>query len=123
MLDLDIFKPVEEIPYINDNMILKPEDNKVKEVVKGPNIKPFPLNNPPEVLCQKVILKVGDNITTDHIMPSGAKLLPFRSKYHIFLIIVFPELIRVLQKIAEKQGRFYCSWKNYGQGSVGNMRL
>jgi aconitate hydratase len=50
------------------------------EVVRGPNIKPFPVNvKLPEALEGKALIKVGDNITTDHIMPSNAKLLPYRS--------------------------------------------
>ena len=66
---------------INDNMILTPVNNYEEvEIIRGPNIKPFPLGKPlsPEVQG-KVLTKVGDNITTDHIMPSNAKLLPYRS--------------------------------------------
>ena len=69
--------------YINDNMVelpASPEEAKEFEVIYGPNIKPFPKSN---VLEDKIeapaILKVGDNITTDHIMPAGAKILPYRS--------------------------------------------
>jgi aconitate hydratase len=119
MLDLDIFKPVEEIPYINDNMILKPEDNKVKEAVKGPNIKPFPLNNPPEgTIAKKVILKVGDNITTDHIMPSGAKLLPFRSNIPYLSDYCFSGVDPSFAENCRKnKGGFIVAGENYGQGS------
>ena len=68
---------------INDNMIVEPatveEMNKV-EILRGPNIKPFPETYPlDDVLDCKCSLKVGDNITTDHIMPAGAKILPLRS--------------------------------------------
>jgi aconitate hydratase len=82
-MDLDL--SVEEIEHftINDNMIALPaseEDAKDVEIVRGPNIKPFPKTAPVEnVISAKTLLKVGDNITTDHIMPAGAKLLPYRS--------------------------------------------
>ena len=56
-----------------------PEGEEV-EVVRGPNIKPFPLNKELEnEIGGKILIKVEDNITTDHIMPSNAKLLPYRS--------------------------------------------
>ena len=66
---------------IDDNMIIAPaEDPASVEVIQGPNIKPFPINNPLNDMVEgKVLIKVEDNITTDHIMPSNAKLLPFRS--------------------------------------------
>ena len=68
---------------INDNMIVPPADEKDMdsiEVLRGPNIKPFPVSEPlAETIDAKCSLKVGDNITTDHIMPAGAKILPLRS--------------------------------------------
>ena len=66
---------------INDNMIVKPAENPAEvEVVRGPNIKPFPLGKALEAsYTGKVVLKTEDNITTDHILPAGAKLLPYRS--------------------------------------------
>ena len=68
---------------VNDNMIVPPvsaEDMDSVEVLRGPNIKPFPTSEAmPEEISAKVSLKVGDNITTDHIMPAGAKILPLRS--------------------------------------------
>ena len=68
---------------INDNMVVAPapesEMDKV-EILRGPNIKEFPTTDPlPETIAAKALLKVGDNITTDHIMPAGAKILPYRS--------------------------------------------
>ena len=68
---------------INDNMVVPPADEADMdsvEVLRGPNIKPFPQTSPLDdsIDCQ-VSLKVGDNITTDHIMPAGAKILPLRS--------------------------------------------
>ena len=68
---------------INDNMIVPPaaeEDMDSVEILRGPNIKPFPQTAPlPDSITAKVLLKVEDNITTDHIMPAGAKILPLRS--------------------------------------------
>ena len=66
---------------VNDNLIVSPAENAEEvEIVRGPNIKPFPKAEPlADNLDKKVLTKVGDNITTDHIMPSNAKLLPFRS--------------------------------------------
>ena len=70
---------------INDNMIVKPAENPAEvEVVRGPNIKPFPLGKALEAsYTGKVVLKTEDNITTDHILPAGAKLLPYLSLIHI----------------------------------------
>ena len=66
---------------VNDNLIVPPpQDGSNVEVVRGPNIAPFPVNVPlPEKVSGKVLIKLGDNITTDHIMPSNAYLLPYRS--------------------------------------------
>ncbi|NCC69416.1 MAG: 3-isopropylmalate dehydratase large subunit, partial [Clostridia bacterium] len=66
---------------IDDSMIIKPApDGEAVEVLRGPNIKPFPLGKPlPESYEGKILLKTGDNITTDHILPAGSKLLPYRS--------------------------------------------
>ena len=69
---------------INDNMIeppAGPEEAASIEVLRGPNIKPFPKTEPlPESITAKAVLKVGDNITTDHIMPAGSQdpALPFK---------------------------------------------
>ena len=67
---------------INDNMIVEPAPDYLSEtveVLRGPNIKPFPVSVPlPESITAKAVLKVGDNITTDHIMPSAAKIHPYR---------------------------------------------
>ena len=117
--------PVVEMPekfIINDNMIeppASPEDADSVEVLRGPNIKPFPETAPlPEEICAKAILKVGDNITTDHIMPAGAKILPYRSNIphlsqYCFAVCdeTFPERIK-----AEGKG-IIIGGSNYGQGS------
>lgn len=107
---------------INDNLIIPPateaEMDSV-EVVRGPNIKPFPVANPlPESITAKAVLKVGDNITTDHIMPAGAKILPYRSNIpHLsqFCFAVcdpgFPERCKA------EGGGIVIGGSNYGQGS------
>lgn len=117
--------PTVEMPEhftINDNMIeppASPEKAASIEVLRGPNIKPFPKTEPlPESITAKAVLKVGDNITTDHIMPAGAKILPYRSNIpHLsqFCFGVcdesFPERIK-----AEGKG-IIIGGANYGQGS------
>lgn len=117
--------PTVEMPEhftINDNMIeppASPEEAASIEVLRGPNIKPFPITEPlPESITAKAVLKVGDNITTDHIMPAGAKILPYRSNIpHLsqFCFGVcdesFPERIK-----AEGKG-IIIGGANYGQGS------
>lgn len=115
----EIFAEVEEISYVNDNMILKPEDNKPEGIIKGPNIKPFPLNTPlQDSLTKKVVLKVGDNITTDHIMPSGAKLLPYRSNIPYLSEYCFSGVDPDFPKnCRENDGGFIVAGENYGQGS------
>ena len=105
---------------INDNLVIAPapEGNEV-EVVRGPNIKPFPVNRElPENVEGKVLIKVEDNITTDHIMPSNAKLLPFRSNVpylaEFCLTPCDPDFPR---RAKENGGGFIIGGSNYGQGS------
>ncbi len=78
-IDINIDMP--ERFMINDNLIVEPADlNNDVKVVRGPNIKPFPKSEAlGKEIIGKVLIKVGDDITTDHIMPSNAKLLPYRS--------------------------------------------
>lgn len=107
---------------INDNLIEMPiEAEKMEEVTveRGPNIKPIPVGKAPaEDLSCELILKVGDNITTDHIMPAGTKVLPYRSnvpKLSEFCFTVcdkdFPERAKA------KGGGVIIGGVNYGQGS------
>lgn len=107
---------------VNDNMIeapASPEEADSVKVLRGPNIKPFPHTEPlPETINAKAVLKVGDNITTDHIMPAGAKILPYRSNIphlsqYCFGVCdeTFPERIK-----AEGKG-IIIGGSNYGQGS------
>ncbi len=107
---------------INDNMVIKPatvEDAVNVEVKRGPNIKPFPESRPllDNIDCE-CILKVGDNITTDHIMPAGAKILPYRSNIPYlsnFCFEVCDEEFPARAK--EKNGGIIIGGENYGQGS------
>ncbi len=105
---------------IDDSMIIPPSD-KPEEVTifRGPNIKPLPKKEPmPETLKGDVLLKVGDNITTDHIMPAGAKVLPLRSNIPAISEFVFEKVDKDFVKRAkEKGGGFLIGGVNYGQGS------
>ena len=105
---------------IDDSMIISPvEYTEDVEVVRGPNIKPFPLNTLLEDnISGKVVLKVQDNITTDHIMPSNAKLLPFRSNIPYLSEYCFNTVDEEFPKRAkENNGGFIVGGENYGQGS------
>ena len=105
---------------INDNLIVKPAENPDEvEVVRGPNIKPFPLGKALEAsYTGKVVLKTEDNITTDHILPAGAKLLPYRSNVPYYsnycFINVDPEFPA---RCKEQGGGIIVGGANYGQGS------
>mgnify|MGYP000229836847 CR=1 FL=1 len=119
-------KPVEIVMpdrfIINDNMIilpLPPEEAEKVKVVRGPNIKPLP-EFPPlvEKLEGEVLIKVGDNITTDHIMPAGAKILPLRSNIPEISKYVFSRVDeKFYERAMEKKGGFVIGGENYGQGS------
>ncbi|WMJ79075.1 aconitate hydratase [Clostridium sp. MB40-C1] len=105
---------------INDNLIVKPsEKGSEVEVVRGPNIKPFPLAEAlKENIEGKVLIKVGDNITTDHIMPSNAKLLPFRSNIpYLSNYCLAPCNPEFSEKAKKNNGGFILGGENYGQGS------
>ena len=116
--DISIEMPKEFL--VNDNMIIAPANNPEEvEVVKGPNIKPFPLNTElNEVVEGKALIKVEDNITTDHIMPSNASLLPFRSNIpHLANYCLAPCDPEFPSKAKENNGGFIIGGDNYGQGS------
>ena len=107
---------------INDNLFIRPlplEESAKVEIIRGPNIKPLPdFPSLPDTLKGKVLIKVGDNVTTDHIMPAGAKILPLRSNIpeiskHVFEAVDPGFLHRAL----EKSGGFIIGGENYGQGS------
>ncbi|QUI22868.1 aconitate hydratase [Vallitalea pronyensis] len=116
--DIDVVMP--EKFFINDNMVVAPaEDGSQVEVVKGPNIKPFPLNEAlQDHVAGKVLIVVEDNITTDHIMPSNAKLLPFRSNIpHLANFCLTPCDEDFPSRAKENKGGFILGGDNYGQGS------
>ncbi len=107
---------------INDNMIVPPADEAdmdAVEIVRGPNIKPFPKTAPlPETVEAPVLLKVGDNITTDHIMPAGAKILPLRSNIPAISEHCFVRCDEEFPARCKKQGKgIIIGGSNYGQGS------
>jgi len=105
---------------INDNMFIFPtESGKDVEIIRGPNIKPVPrnesLNDP---LKGSVLLKTGDNITTDDIMPAGAKILPLRSNIPKISEYTFERIDKDFPSRAKaKGGGFIIGGSNYGQGS------
>ncbi|NUO09462.1 MAG: aconitate hydratase [Candidatus Brocadia sp.] len=105
---------------IDDSMILPPSE-KPEEVtiIRGPNIKPLPKKEPlPDMLKGDILLKVGDNITTDHIMPAGAKVLPLRSNIPAISEFVFEKVDKdFVNRAKEKGGGFLIGGVNYGQGS------
>jgi len=111
----------EPVTYmVDDSMILPPAREPAKvEIIRGPNIKPLPINEPmPEVIRGRVLLKVGDNITTDDIMPAGAKILPLRSNIPAISEYVFSNIDPDFPKRARAAGGgFIVGGENYGQGS------
>lgn len=118
--DVDINVELPERFLIDDSMIIPPaEDGSKVEILRGPNIKPFPVNKPlGEALEGKAILKVEDNITTDHIMPSNSKLLPYRSNIPYLADYCFNTVDENFPKYAkENNGGFIVGGSNYGQGS------
>ncbi len=107
---------------INDNAILPPaseEDAVNVEVLRGPNIKPFPTEKPQQdTFSAEVALKVGDNITTDHIMPAGAKILPYRSNIPHLSQFCFGVCDTAFPERAKALGEsIIVGGSNYGQGS------
>ncbi|MHB1660915.1 MAG: aconitate hydratase [bacterium] len=105
---------------IDDSMILTPSTNPADvEVYRGPNIKPLPIQQRlPESMAGKVLLKVGDNITTDHIMPAGSKILPLRSNIPAISKYVFePVDPGFSERALKEKGGFVIGGENYGQGS------
>ena len=105
---------------VNDNMVVPPaEHGEDVQVVRGPNIKPFPVNQElAKDLSGKILIKLGDNITTDHIMPSTAKLLPFRSNVpYLAGFCLTPCDPDFPKRARENGGGFIVGGSNYGQGS------
>lgn len=116
-IDLDIKEPRKY--EVHNNYFIYPKENNSKKVYMGPNIKPFPLKGKLEYnLSGIVLLKTGDNITTDDIMPSNAKILPYRSNIPKLSGYAFGTIINDFNKRAIKNnGGFVVGGSNYGQGS------
>ncbi|MCL2838449.1 MAG: aconitate hydratase [Oscillospiraceae bacterium] len=115
--EVDLNIPMPAAFLVNDNMVVAPEYD--TEVVRGPNIKPFPVNTPlPSEITAKALLKVEDNITTDHIMPSNASLLPYRSNIpYLSDYCLAPCDKDFPARAKEHGGGFVIAGENYGQGS------
>ena len=119
-LETDLCINMPERFIVDDSMILKPaEDGTKVEVKRGPNIKPFPINKElGEKIEGKILIKVEDNITTDHIMPSNSKLLPFRSNIPYLSQFCFNTIDTDFPNRAKNLGGgFIIAGENYGQGS------
>lgn len=107
---------------IDDNMVeapASPEEADSVEILRGPNIKDFPKTFPlPESIQAKALLKVGDNITTDHIMPAGSKILPFRSNIPYMSQFCFTVCDKEFPERCKTYGTgLIVGGSNYGQGS------
>lgn len=117
------YAPIIKMPehfIVNDNMVVEPaEDNNDVEIIRGSNIKPFPTNKKLlDKINGNVLIKLGDNITTDHIMPSNAKLLPFRSNIpYLADFCLTPCDPEFPKRAKENNGGFIIGGSNYGQGS------
>ena len=107
---------------INDNMIVEPASEAEAagiEIKRGPNIKEFPKTHPLDgEIAAPVVLKVGDNITTDHIMPAGSKILPYRSNIPYLSQFCFTRCDEAFPERAKAAGvGIILGGENYGQGS------
>ncbi len=106
--------------FIDDSMILPPSPDPGNVIIeRGPNIKPLPTRGPLEdVMEGKVLLKLGDHITTDHIIPAGAKVLPLRSNIPAISEYLFERVdSNFVRRAKESGGGFVVGGENYGQGS------
>ena len=115
--DIEV-EPVNSFDHVDDYFIF-PKENGRKDLVMGPNIKPFPLNKAlEESFCKKVLLKVKDNVTTDDIVPSHAGLLPYRSNVPHLARYSFSTLVDDFYDRAKREGGgIILAGENYGQGS------
>ena len=121
-LDIDLDIPLPETFEVNDNLVIPPVEpghEAEAEVVRGPNIQPFPLGKAlTENVTGKVLLKMEDNITTDHIAPSDAKLLPFRSNVpYLSDFCLTPVDATFPARAKAEGGGLLVAGSNYGQGS------
>ncbi len=118
--DVPTSRPFTGAPDLGDNMIIAPATDAAEvEIIRGPNIKPLPVHpGMPDTLSGEILLKVGNNITTDHIMPAGARVLPLRSNIPAISEFVFHANDATFPERALKAGGgFIVGGSNYGQGS------
>ena len=111
---------IPEPHFVDDALLLQPsEDPESVEVVRGPNIKPLPINTPlDKTLQKKVVIKLPDNITTDHIAPAGAEVLPYRSNIEKLSTFVFRNNKPHFDEVCRAHGGgIIVAGDNYGQGS------
>lgn len=121
-MDRPVVREVQTCFYIDDSAVLEPltaELAKNAEVFRGPNIKEFPKSKPfADTLSAETVLKLGDNITTDHIMPAGAKILPYRSNIPHLSQFCFSVCDDTFSQRAKEAGKgILVAGSNYGQGS------
>ncbi len=105
---------------VDDSMIVKPPaDGEKTEIRRGPNIRPLPEFKPLAGRLEgEVLIKAGDNVSTDHILPAGAKILPLRSNIPAISEFVFCNVdAGFVKRAKEKGGGFIVGGENYGQGS------
>ena len=119
-LDIDVKMP--DKFKIDDSAVIPPADEKdsaTVEILRGPNIKKFPdTHSVTDSISAPLVLKVGDNITTDHIMPAGAKILPYRSNIPYLSQFCFEVCDKEFPERAKKAGQsIIVGGSNYGQGS------
>ncbi len=121
-MEIEVFSEPEEY-LINDNMIILPKAEIASvEIKKGPNIKEVPVKRPlQDEISAEVLLKLGDNITTDDIMPAGSKVLPYRSNIPRISDFVFSNIDSAFSERAIRAkgdgGGIIIGGENYGQGS------
>ncbi|WP_304863499.1 aconitate hydratase [Faecalibaculum rodentium] len=109
-----------EPSYVDDSMICQPSDDPESvEIIRGPNIKPLPENTPlASSIEKKAVIKLPDNITTDHIAPAGAEVLPYRSNIEKLSTFVFRNNKEGFADVCQaNDGGFIVAGENYGQGS------
>lgn len=104
--------------YVDDSGIIEPDMDPEKPIIKGPNIKDVPVGKPLSAIDKKVMIKVEDNITTDHIIPGGSTVLPFRSNIEKISEFTFSQIDPdfALRSI-KNDGGIIIAGENYGQGS------
>ncbi|MFA7073572.1 MAG: aconitate hydratase [Endomicrobiaceae bacterium] len=115
-------KPEIQLPekfYVNDEHFQKPSEENASDIVRGPNIKSLPEFEPmSDTINAEVVLKVGDNISTDHILPAGAKILPLRSNLPAISEFTFGAVDKdFVSRAKNVRNGIIIGAENYGQGS------